>query len=263
VLELHGLLAQEVSSHWLGAVLLYRFLDRLAVRRADAIIAMSQSQREILLRRYRVPPERVTVIWGPVDLDLFKYREPSEHAVFRVGYAGNDAPWQGVEDLLAAAQSFQGDGRITFRFIGAQADRFNLPAGASVEFFADASREETAQLLSECDVLMSPRRGKVAETQYPFKMSAYLAVGRPIIATNVSDQRLILEKAGCGAVVPPESPIAIAEAIRQIRIMAHDERVGMGQRARRFAEEHLSMPQFQAALAHVYDGLLGKSAARG
>jgi glycosyltransferase involved in cell wall biosynthesis len=238
---------------------LYRFLDRLAVRRADHIIAMSHSQREILLRRYRVFPRRVTVMWGPVDLDLFKYREPLKGQAFRVGYAGNDAPWQGVEDLLAATESFRGDGQIAFRFIGIREDRFNLPAGASMEFFADASREETAQLLSECDVLMSPRRGKVAETQYPFKLSAYLAAGRPIVATDVSDQRLILERAGCGAVVPPESPVALAEAIHQVRNLSHGERVEMGQRARRFAEEHLSMSQFQAALVRVYKGLQHKT----
>ena len=261
VLELHGLLAQEVSSHWLGGVLFYRLLDRLAVRRANAIIAMSHSQREILLRRYRASPERITVIWGPVDLDLFEYGEPPEREVFRVGYAGNDAPWQGVEDLLAAAQSFQGDARVTFRFIGIREDRFEVPAGIPKEFFAGASREETARLLSECDVLLSPRRGKVAQAQYPFKLSAYLAVGRPIIATDVSDQRLILERAGCGLVVPPESPPALAGAIRQVRDLPRDERVAMGRRGRRFAEEHLSMPQFQAALARVYDSLQGKTAA--
>jgi glycosyltransferase involved in cell wall biosynthesis len=261
VLELHGLLAQEVNSHWPGGVLFYRLLDRLAVRRANAIIAMSHSQREILLRRYRVSPERVTVMWGPVDLDLFEYREPPEREAFRVGYAGNDAPWQGVEDLLAAAQSFQGDGRITFRFIGIREDRFEVPAGVAMEFFANASREETARLLEDCDVLLSPRRGKVAETQYPFKLSAYLAVGRPIIATDVSDQRLILERAGCGLVVPPESPPALAGAIRQVCDLPRDERVKMGRRGRRFAEEHLSMSQFQAALARVYDSLQGKTAA--
>ena len=261
VLELHGLLAEEIRTHWPGGVLFHRLLDRLAVRRADAIIAMSHSQREILLRRYRVSPERVTVMWGPVDLDLFEYREPPEREMFRVGYAGNDAPWQGVEDLMAAARSFQGDARVTFRFIGIREDRFEVPTGTPMEFFAGASREETARLLEDCDVLLSPRRGKVAETQYPFKLSAYLAVGRPIIATDVSDQRLILERAGCGLVVPPESPPALAGAIRQVCDLPHNQRVEMGLRGRRFAEEHLSMPQFQAALARVYDSLQGKTAA--
>ena len=260
VLELHGLLAEESESRWPGMSVLLRVIDRIGIRGADAIIAMSHSQRRVLLHRYGVAPESVWVMWGPVDLDLFGYREPPEREVFRVGYAGNDAPWQGVEDLLAAAQSFQGDARVTFRFIGIREDRFEVPAGIPKEFFAGASREETARLLEDCDVLLSPRRGKVAETQYPFKLSAYLAVGRPIIATDVSDQRLILERAGCGLVVPPESPPALAGAIRQVCDLPHNQRVEMGLRGRRFAEEHLSMPQFQAALVRVYDSLQRKTA---
>ena len=255
VLELHGLLAEEVSNHWPGGVLFHRLLDRLAVRRADAIIAMSHSQREILLRRYHVAPERVTVVWGPVDLDLFGYRKPAEREVFRVGYAGNDGPWQGVEDLMAAAGSFREDTHITFRFIGIRSDRFPLPEGVSMDFFPGASREETARLLGDCDVLLSPRRGKVAKTQYPFKLSAYLAVGRPVIATDVSDQRAILEAADCGVVVSSESPDAMAEAIRRVRNLPHEQRVKMGWRGRRFAEEYLSIPRFQTALARVYDSL--------
>lgn len=255
VLELHGLLGQEVRSRWPGGSILHRVIDRIGIRAADAIIAMSHSQRQILLRRYGVSPESVTVIWGPVDIDLFAYREPAERETFMVGYAGNDGPWQGVEDLMAAARSFRDDPHIAFRFIGIRRDRFPLPAGVSTEFFPGASREETARLLSDCDILLSPRRGKVAKTQFPFKLSAYLAVGRPIIATNVSDQRAILEAAGCGVVVPPESPEAIAAAVGEVRNLTHGERVEMGRRGRQFAEEHLSMPRFQAALSRLYDSL--------
>jgi glycosyltransferase involved in cell wall biosynthesis len=255
ILELHGLLGQEVRSHRPGGSILHRIIDRIGIRAADVIIAMSHSQREILLHRYRVPPASVTVMWGPVDLDLFAYQEPAERDQFLVGYAGNDGPWQGVEDLVTAAAAFRGNPDLRFRFIGIHRDRLRLPEGVSAECSPAVSRQETAALLKECDVLVSPRRGTTAETQYPFKLSAYLAIGRPIIATEVSDQRMILEAAGCGLVVPPDSSEAIARAIREVRAMSHTRRAEMGQRGRQFAEEHLSMPRFQAALARVYGGL--------
>jgi len=255
VLELHGLLAEEVSNHWPGGALFHRLLDRLAVRRADAIIAMSHSQREILLRRYHVAPERVTVIWSVVDLDLFTYREATEREFLRVGYAGNDGPWQGVEDLMAAAAAFRSEPLLRFRFIGIEKNRFELPEAGSLEIFPRKSQEETARLLTDCDVFVSPRRGRAAETQYPTKLSAYLALGRPIIATDVSDQRAILEAAGCGLLIPPGSPDAIAAAIREILGMPNAQRVDMGRRGRRFAEEHLSLPRFRVALGKVYERL--------
>ncbi len=255
VLELHGLLGQEVRSRWPGGSILHRAIDRIGIRAADAIIAMSHSQRKVLLQRYGVAPESVTVIWSVVDLDLFAHLEPPERGVFQVGYAGNDSPWQGVEDLLMAAATFEGDPEVRFRFIGIQKDRFDLPERASVEIFPRKPQEEVACLLTDCDVLVSPRRGRVADTQYPTKLSAYLALGRPIIATDVSDQRLILERAGCGLVVAPESPAAIAAAVHRLRGLPHDERVAMGRRGRQFAEEHLSIPHFQTALARVYGSL--------
>lgn len=56
-------------------------------------------------------------------------------------------------------------------------------------------------------------------------------------------------------VVPPESPDAVAGALRRLRDLPHEERVMMGRRGRHFAEEHLSIPRFQTALARVYDSL--------
>lgn len=50
-------------------------------------------------------------------------------------------------------------------------------------------------------------------------------------------------------------------AIRSVRSMSSADRAVMGRRGRRFAEEHLSVMQFQAALVRVYDSLQGKTAA--
>lgn len=255
VLELHGLLAEESESRWPGMSVLHRLIDRIGIRGADAIIAMSHSQRQILLDRYGVAPESVSVMWGPVDLDLFVHREPAERDVFRVGYAGNDGPWQGIEELMASVATFQGEAGIRFRFIGFQGNRLRLPEAVPVEFIPLATRQETAALLSDCDVLVSPRRGGIAETQYPFKLSAYLAVGRPIVATDVSDQRAILEAAACGVVVQPGSADPIAAAIRRVWGMTRAQRAEMGRRGRRFAEEHLSVAGLRVALAEFYKTL--------
>ena len=117
---------------------------------------------------------------------------------------------------------------------------------------AAVTREQTAEQLARCHVLLSPRKGRAADMQYPFKLSSYLAAGRPVIATDVSDQRRIIEGAHCGVVVPPGSPQAIAEAVMRLKGEAPEARVEMGRRARRFAEEHLSLEQFRATLTSMY-----------
>jgi glycosyltransferase involved in cell wall biosynthesis len=232
-----------------------RGLERFVLRRADRIIAMSLSQREYLVKSFGISAEKIRVLWGPVDLDVFRYRDPDDSGSFRVGYSGNDFPWQGIEDCLSAATLLASDREIEFLFVTGSGWRTELKGLAGVVRFEGVTREDTAEHLARCHVLLSSRKGRAADVQYPFKLSSYLAVGRPVIATDVSDQRRILEEARCGVVVPPGSPEAIAEAVRRLRDEGWESRLEMGRRARRFAEEHLSLGRFHGALVSMYRGL--------
>ena len=51
---------------------------------------------------------------------------------------------------------------------------------------------------------------------YPIKMFEYMMVGLPIIASNFETWKEIIEKHQVGICVNPESPIAIAEAVKKI-----------------------------------------------
>lgn len=141
---------------------------------ADAIIGMSCSQRRILIQDYGGTPQNVTVLWGPVDLDIFRLLEPPGDRVFRVGYAGNDSPWQGVEDALAPCELLSDHDDVGFRFIGISGAGYSGQGLPNAEFLETVSREQRAKLLAECDVLISPRKGRAAAVQYSFKVSCSL-----------------------------------------------------------------------------------------
>jgi len=255
VVELHGLVSAQMGRG--GPVLhgLVRALERFVLRRADQIIAMSYSQQAYLAEAFGIPAGKIRVIWGPVDLDIFRYREPEKTATLRVGYSGNDFPWQGVDDCLATAELLASEPDVEFLFVTGSGWRTDLRRLHRVARVEAETREQTAEQLARCDVLLSPRKGRAADVQYPFKLSSYLAVGRPVVATDVSDQRRIINAAQCGIVIPPGSPWAIAEAIRRLRDEGRSSRVAMGVRARQFAEEHLSMDRFRSALLGMYEEL--------
>jgi glycosyltransferase involved in cell wall biosynthesis len=252
VVELHGLASAEMGGGVPLARPLAAWLERFVLRRADGIIAMSHSQREYLVNVVGVPAERIHVIWGPVDLDVFRFREAEETGALRVGYSGNDFRWQGVDDCLAAARQVANECDIEFLFVTGSGWRTEVTGLHRVRLAAAGTREQTAESLAGCHVLVSPRKGRAADLQYPFKLSSYLAVGRPIIATDVSDQRRIIEGANCGLMIPPGSPGDLAAAILRLRDEGAQGRREMGRRARRFAEEHLSLERFHEALFAVY-----------
>lgn len=51
---------------------------------------------------------------------------------------------------------------------------------------------------------------------YPTKLFEYMAYGIPIIATNVGYQAEIIHASGAGLLVPPDDPVALADAIASL-----------------------------------------------
>ena len=255
VFEMHGLTCLELDGVRLGRRLTLGLLDAWGAHGADAVVVMSFSQRALLRRYLRVRLEKMSVLWGPVDLALFRYEEPVPAPPFVVGYAGNDVFWQGTETIIAAARLLRHDPHIRLHLMGFPRERYrDLPENVSL--LGMVPRDAVPDALGRCHVLVSPRaRLVVSDSQYPFKLSAYLAAGRPIVATAVSDQPRVIAEAGCGVIIPPDDPAALAEALRRLAALPAAERLALGRRARAFAEQRLSMDALADALAGIYGGL--------
>jgi glycosyltransferase involved in cell wall biosynthesis len=257
VFEMHALAYLELRNDLLRRRLTSGLLDYLGARRADHIVAMSHTQRELLKKWFRVRPEKVLVSWGPVDMDLFRYQDPSPSPPFLVGYSGGDEFWHGLNTILEAARILQYDEEIRFLLMGFPSEQYVGLGLTNVAFFDALPREEVVGHLSRCHLTLSPTKGgRVTDSQYPFKLSAYLASGRPVVATSASDQPLVLKQADSGFVVPPNDSRALAEAILRVKSMEEDKRLELGQNARRFAERNLSLNKLADDLLDIYHSLL-------
>jgi glycosyltransferase involved in cell wall biosynthesis len=255
VYEVHGLTAYEMCDASWRARWVFALLDWIGIKWADAIIAVSHTQRNVLCRRWKVPAEKVQVVWGPVDLDLFAYRPPPPPTPFCVGYLGNAMYWQGVETILEAARMLVHDRALRFLLGGFDAALYRDKHPENIEFAGMVTRREVAPFLARCHALLSPRiGGTVTDTQYPQKLSEYLAVGRPIIASDVNDQPRIVQEADCGLIVPAGDGEALAKAVKQMRDLPGEKRLAMAVNARRFAEQHLSKKAIGQCLLAIYAG---------
>ncbi|MEJ2370735.1 MAG: glycosyltransferase [Gemmatimonadales bacterium] len=82
-----------------------RMLDRRLPRRASHVIAVSEEIRNTLLELAQLPEDRIDVIPNGVESTLFDVIEPDRRQTEDdriVAFAGNLAPHQGIEHLLAA-----------------------------------------------------------------------------------------------------------------------------------------------------------------
>jgi len=92
-------------------------------------------------------------------------------------------------------------------------------------------------------------------SNYPTKLFEYMAARLPVIASDFPLYRDVVETAGCGLVVDPTSPAAIAEGIAHL--LDHpDEAQAMADRGREAAIDRYSWDAASRALLQLYEQIL-------
>lgn len=173
-------------------------------------------------------------------------------------YSGNMGNKQGLEILADVARLLQGDPRIQFVFGGNGSGRADLQARCAglpnVRFLDLQPLERLNDWLGLADVHLLPQRADAADLVMPSKLTGMMASGRTVLATAMPETelgRVVAQDASCGLVVPPEDPVAMAEALRAL---AADpaRRAELGANGRRYAEAELSqdviLRRFEAQL---------------
>lgn len=109
--------------------------------------------------------------------------------------------------------------------------------------------------LNCCDVLWLPFKDSQANRgRLPLKATDYLAVGKPIVSTDVGDLSETLLNGRFGAVVPDE-PDLFADATIEL-INDVDKRNTLGEEARQYALDHLQWSKAAHRLNEFYEKLL-------
>ena len=258
ITEIHGLTCYEMTrGNWLARNL-FQFLDFLSLRSAHHIIAMSYSQKKVITQLFGQNLEKkISVLWGPVDLNAIQAMPWPNGETLTLGYLGNGSFWQGIDLILQAVAMLKHHPHIHFILGGIQPDFYKIqlpdPLPSNLTVIPKVPVGEENHFFGQCQGLISSRiGGAVSESQYPYKLSYYLAAGRPVIASNVSDQRLIIEQAQCGFIFDPLQPETLGNCILTLANMNRLERQKMGHRGRQFAEAYLSLERLGTMLMELY-----------
>ena len=178
-------------------------------------------------------------------------------------YSGNMGGKQGLELLadvakLCLAQAAPTQAAIVFVFCGNGAGRDDLVQRCAdlpnVHFLELQPIERLNELLAMADVHLLPQRADAADLVMPSKLTGMLASGRPVLATAHPGTELALVVQGCGVVVPPEDPSAMALAMQALAANSI-LRKQLGEAGRAYALAHLDreavLRKFESALMTV------------
>ena len=199
----------------------FRWLEKIALRRARAIHTCNEESGRILRRKGF---EGVIADLG-LGVDVARFGpalEPRPQApqTLRIGYVGRLEPFKGVDVLIEAVALVPGSELLV---VGDGPEHAALARhvaerglAARVRFRGYAPLEELPGLYRSLDALVVPSIETPAWVEQFGRVAVEaMASGVPVVASDSGALPEVLD--GAGLLVPPGDPVALAEALARLR----------------------------------------------
>lgn len=252
--------------------LIYRcllFFERLSLRQAHHVIATNQSYKRLEMERGGLPAERITIVRnGPSIKRIYPIEpDPELRSMGKtiVGYVGDMGYHDGIDYLLRAVHHLVYDlGRhdVFCVIIGigdaweemkALAERLDL--SSYLWFTGWVSDEDLLRYLSTADICVDPDpKNSFTDHSTMIKMTEYMALGKPIVAFDLTEHRESAQQACVYARPNDERDFAckLAELIDDA-----PRRKAMGEFGRQRIETKLAWHHSIPNLLRVYETVNG------
>jgi len=251
-------------------VQLLRMLERFLYRQAERIIILGP-QMEEYITACGIEPEKIVWIPNGVDISFFDYpsgeslAKSSDSSSFMVLYIGAHSETNALDIVIKAADIVRakGYGSIKFVLIGDGPTKENLVRMAeelkleNVWFRNSVAKTEVPKILKEADVLLLTKHPTFGSYSGSIlKLFDYMTAAKPIVCSAKIAYNPV-ERAGCGFVVNPGDPQALANAIIKLYQMSPEERAEMGRRGREYVEKYHDIRKLVMQLESVLQSVHG------
>lgn len=237
---------ESPKASWKNKSLRYivSFLLRLSIRKTNRVIVLNKDDRIELLRRKIIASENCAILGGiGVDLDEFRYSVPPARSVTFILVAR--LLWDKGVGEYAQAASILRRTHPEARFLllgGLDENPAAVPRAVVEKWVSEGVLDAWPGHVpiqpwleqSSVFVLPSYREGVPRSTQEA------MALGRPVVTTDVPGCRETVIEGVNGFLVPPRNPDALAAAMRHFIDQPQDI-ISMGRESRRLAEERFDV----------------------
>ncbi|HEY3353522.1 MAG TPA: glycogen synthase [Polyangia bacterium] len=234
--------------------------EKLALERADRVIAVSKGAREDVLKNFDIAPEKVRIIHNGIDLALYRpidadaTRKAFEIEGDYVLFVGRTSRQKGMVHLIDAMKHVDPGVRCVCCTSAPDTKEIEEEIAAKIKaeprvlWINSLLREEQyVELYSHARVFACP---SVYEPFGIINLEA-MACKTPIVASRVGGILETVVDGETGLLVEPQNPKAIADAINTLlrnRKMAED----FGEHGRRRVERYFSWTSIAAQVAELY-----------
>ncbi len=249
---------------------LHRTLSAIAgflYRNADHVVVVTPAFKQHLIEHWNVPAGKISIVSNGVETGIFSpaavgdgwRRRLGLDGKFIVAYIGTMGNAHGLETILKCAAHVRDSApECVFLVVGEGAERQRFLAQLeearleNVVVLDQQPREQVPGLIAACDAcLVLLKASDVFRTVIPTKMLEFMSCARPVVLGVDGQARQLLESASAGIAIPPEDPVALAEAIERLR-SAPENCAQFGESGRRYILKNFSREQ----TARDYVGVL-------
>ena len=208
------------------------FLESFAYRKADKIVAVTNAFR-VHIKSKGIDESKIIVIRNGADLGFFNpdvsVKAPSRESElygldfsgkFVASYVGTHGMAHHLETILEAAKILEGHPNIQFLMVGEGAERAKLlelkesMGLENVKMVSQQPKDLMPWLWQHTSVsLVLLRKTDLFKTVIPSKIFETMAMRKPIILGVEGESREIIEAAGAGLAIEPESAEQLASTV--------------------------------------------------
>lgn len=244
-------------------------------RQMDHIVVLSPGFKRLLMQR-GVPETKINVIYNWADevaLAAPKGQLPDSFPSdkqCRIVFAGNMGKAQALDAVLDAAALLQTRGsRVCFVMLGGgvEVNRLKLRMVEmklqNVLFLPPVPMAEVGTYLHAADALLVHlRKDPLFEVTIPSKTQAYMTVGKPLLMAVDGDAANLVLQSGGGVMAESENAEALADAAEGLAALPSEQLLALGQRARHYYQDHLSLSVGVAGFGAIFKQLTLKAQAK-
>lgn len=248
-----------------------RELEIRVAREADAVLAINEALKQELVRR-GVPAERISIAPNSVDVDRFKPIPRDDELKemlgvadrFVLGFIGSIVDYEGLDDAVDCLALLERGGvKSALVIVGGGAAEAAVAARARERGVQDlvvmtgkVRPAAVPQYYSIIDVAVFPRKpSTVTETVSPLKPLEAMAMGVPVVASNVAAQAEMIRDGDTGLLYAKGDTAAFAATVARI---ANDPLLAreLAANGRRFVETERTWSATGARVAELYARLI-------
>ncbi|MEV0582789.1 glycosyltransferase family 4 protein [Nonomuraea sp. NPDC050310] len=213
--------------------LLQRDREAFLMREADAVVTLAETmaveivERGVARERIFLAPNAVddTLLTAEYDGETFRNQMGISPGEVVVGSVSSIVAYEGFATLLRAAALLRDQGSaVRVLIVGDGAERENLLQLVEELRLTDAilpgrvGPEEALQAQAAIDIFACPREDlRVCRLVTPLKPVEAMALGKPVVLSDLPALSELVGSDGAGALVPPGDPAELAKVLAALR----------------------------------------------